>query len=184
MATQAREPTKEAEIRVSNPSLWYNGYAICGHTFECYAQAFHPKLTEISYLSFNQYPVFLPIFLARFQRFFMSCKSNKNSIFLLVPSLSLRGFSSIKPPIFFLIFSSSLIDFFTNWTHGFFLSFSLGLRDFFLLNPWSKTLHDYRSFHLKRNAIVMSWGYITSHVIDLTRSKQFHISQRLISHYS
>ncbi len=132
MAVQAKEPISEAESRAPSSG------ALRGPRRGCRAQASDP-ISRPYPQSINQHPVFLPVFLARFWRFF-TCRRFQpyRSVFLLVSSSSLGGFSSIEPPVFPPRFLIEFRRFFHQLnTHGFLLSLSLGLGGFF---PISKAM--------------------------------------------
>ena len=96
---------------------------------------------------------FPPCFLSKFRRFFIDW----------VP-----GF-----PLSFLI---KLRKFYHQLnTHNFVFSLPLGLGDFLHQNYDLKRLYACWSLCLREKAIVMSWSHMTSYIMDLTRSRQFHI---------
>ncbi len=138
MAVQAKELLSEAESRA--PS----GGAFRGPRRGCRTQASDP-ISRPYPQSINQHPVFLPVFLARFWRFF-TCRQFQpyRSVFLLVSSSSLGGFSSIEspgfPPRFFIEFRR----FFHQLnTHGFLFSLRLDLGGFFPLSNKAITSNAY-----------------------------------------
>ena len=84
----------------------------------------------------------------------------------------------IEPQVFLLCFLIKFRRFFYQLnTHGFLFSLPLGLRGFFPTNKSHdlKRPHACRSSHPRKKAIVISSSHMTSHVMDLTRSGQFHI---------
>ena len=109
------------------------------------------------------------VFLARFRKFFTRV-TYKWSIFLFISSLSLGGFSLIKFLVFLPFFSTKFRRFFHQLnTHSFLFSFSLGLEGIFYTNK----SHDLKCWYIcqslrpRGKVIIILWGHMTSHIIDL-----------------
>ena len=90
--------------------------------------------------------------------------------------IKFRKFFIDQTPGFLPCFLIEFRRFFHQLNIRFSFQFLTRLRRFFLLSKWwSQTLYAYQNLRLKRKSIVISWGHISSYVMDLTRSRQFHI---------
>ena len=130
MATQVKKPIKKAKTRFK-PTVFFVASDM-NVVLKLLIQNFEKRLISI----FNQYPVFFSVFLAKFWRFFISYKATKWSVFLLVFSPSLGGFSSIKFSIFFLFLLIKFKKFFINWYKQFFSQFSTKFGKFFFYQSY------------------------------------------------
>ena len=102
-------------------------------------------------------------------------KVTNDQFFYLFSHQLLEIFYWSSPSVFSLIFLSSLEGFLLIYIYGFFLSFLMGLRGFCLLKLWLQLFICSSKLVFKKKKIIMWWNYMTSYIIHLTQSRQFHI---------